>query len=141
MTEYIPKIGTPPSRGRQRSKYPLPTLEIGQYFFVPGGDVRAMCANVNYAMNRRKGCTMKKFVCRTIEENGVKGVAVYRVPHPIFDGEEFIEHEYQTNLAQWKKRKERHAAGKYYEGEPTPDDPTYEDYMKEPQRRVVPSII
>jgi hypothetical protein len=132
------KSGMPDASTRKTSKYPLPDLEIGQYFFVPNGNIRQLSANVSYAMKHRRGCTQKQFVCRTIEEGGVRGVAVYRIPHPIFDSAEFIEHEYQSRLKSWEERKERHAKGKFYENEPTPDHPDYEHYMREPKKRIVP---
>lgn len=87
---YEIKKGEPntPRGGQGNAKYPLPDLEIGEYFFVPGADIRKISANCHQAMRFRRGCTMKKFVCRSMSENGIKGVAVFRIAHPHFDNPE-----------------------------------------------------
>lgn len=55
------------------SKYPLRNMECGDSFFVPGKTVSAISGSTS--RYRKKGW---KFVCRTVTENGVEGVRVWR---------------------------------------------------------------
>lgn len=61
-----------PSR---ESKYPFGTMELNDSFFVPADDAkRTIMACYGYA-KRRGGV---KFSYRTVEENGSRGVRVWR---------------------------------------------------------------
>jgi len=54
------------------SKYPFDTMEIGQSFFAPG----TRCATVvNAAWHQRP----RRFRCRAVVENGVKGTRCWRI--------------------------------------------------------------
>lgn len=60
---------------RGKSKYPFAKLEIGESFFVPEkstnflGAIRAKFARI----------LSRKFIIRSVTENGVKGIRVWRV--------------------------------------------------------------
>jgi hypothetical protein len=69
----IPKIR---STGAQL-KYPWDALKVGDSFFVPDGDVSALTSiGKQYFKNRNISVKIK---CRTVTEDGVKGVRVWRV--------------------------------------------------------------
>lgn len=57
---------------KERRKYPLPAMEVGDSFFVAGGSSQTIGGS--FAAQRPK-----KFAVRTVTENGVKGVRVWRV--------------------------------------------------------------
>ncbi len=61
-------------RGRE-PKYPWRELEIGDSFFVAAPNGRSISSSAWHAQ-RRYGFTL---VVRTREENGVKGVRVWRI--------------------------------------------------------------
>ena len=54
------------------SKYPFDTMEIGQSFFAPG--LKPM--TVGNAARHKKP---KRFRCRAVVENGVKGTRCWRI--------------------------------------------------------------
>ncbi len=60
-----------PTPHRGRSKYPFRDMELGDSFFSPGGSVIGLhgCARRHRPM---------RFTCRSIVENGVPGVRVWR---------------------------------------------------------------
>ena len=63
--------GLPTPRGR-RAKYPFRDMEIGDSFFAPGSSVIGIhgCARRHRPM---------KFTCRSMVENGVAGIRVWRI--------------------------------------------------------------
>jgi hypothetical protein len=63
--------GMPAPRGR-RSKYPFRDMDIGDSFFAPGSSVIGIhgCARRHRPM---------RFTCRSIVENGIPGVRVWRI--------------------------------------------------------------
>lgn len=63
--------GLPAPRGR-KSKYPFREMEIGDSFFAPGSSVIGIhgCARRHRPM---------KFTCRSVVENGVAGIRVWRI--------------------------------------------------------------
>lgn len=58
-----------------RLTYPFRSMEVGDSFFVPGKTTRAMAGAVAGA-RKRLGL---KFAARTITENRVTGVRIWRV--------------------------------------------------------------
>ena len=63
------------SNGDATRKYPLPSLEIGDSFFVPGA-VTAAFASTPANYGKKHG---RKFRCRTVTESGVQGTRVWRI--------------------------------------------------------------
>lgn len=63
--------GLPTPRGR-RAKYPFREMEVGDSFFAPGSSVIGIhgCARRHRPM---------KFTCRSLVENGVAGIRVWRI--------------------------------------------------------------
>ena len=63
--------GLPTPRGR-KSKYPFRDMEIGDSFFAPGSSVIGIhgCARRHRPM---------RFTCRSVVENGVPGIRVWRI--------------------------------------------------------------
>ncbi|MEY3082422.1 MAG: hypothetical protein RJA94_2407 [Pseudomonadota bacterium] len=63
--------GLPTPRGR-KSKYPFREMEVGDSFFSPGSSVIGIhgCARRHRPM---------KFTCRSVVENGVAGIRVWRI--------------------------------------------------------------
>ena len=63
--------GVPAPRGR-RAKYPFRDMEIGDSFFAPGSSVIGIhgCARRHRPM---------RFTCRSVVENGVSGIKVWRI--------------------------------------------------------------
>jgi hypothetical protein len=61
-----------PTPHRGRSKYPFRHMELGDSFFAPGGTVIGLhgCARRHRPM---------RFTCRSVVENGVAGVRVWRI--------------------------------------------------------------
>ena len=61
-----------PTPHRGRAKYPFRDMEVGDSFFVRGASVIGL-----------HGCARrhrpKRFTCRTLVENGVAGVRVWRI--------------------------------------------------------------
>ncbi|PZF76195.1 hypothetical protein DK847_13395 [Aestuariivirga litoralis] len=61
-----------PTPHRGRAKYPFRDMELGDSFFAPGASVIGL-----------HGCARrhrpKRFTCRTLVENGVAGVRVWRI--------------------------------------------------------------
>ena len=57
------------------AKYPWRAMDVGDSFFVPGNKASAMTSAAAMTA-RRLGC---KYTTRTVTENGVKGVRVWRV--------------------------------------------------------------
>ena len=64
--------GVPSPDRHQRSKYPWDDMEVGDSFFAPG----TKASSLNGAISMRRP---KKFTRRTLVENGVKGIRVWRV--------------------------------------------------------------
>lgn len=64
-----------PSKGRKSRLYPLADMQVGDSFFAPGRVVQQLTA----AVARPAKIMGAKFACRTVTENGVKGVRVWRV--------------------------------------------------------------
>lgn len=66
-------IPVPP---HQNAKYPFAEMTPGSSFFIPSGDLKKISnAAVGFARYRRD----RKFTCRTVTENGVAGVRVWRI--------------------------------------------------------------
>ena len=63
--------GLPTPRGR-KSKYPFRDMEVGDSFFSPGNSVIGIhgCARRHRPM---------KFTCRSVVEDGVAGIRVWRI--------------------------------------------------------------
>lgn len=61
-----------PTPHRGRSKYPFRGMDLGDSFFAPGATVIGLhgCARRHRPM---------RFTCRTVVENGVSGVRVWRI--------------------------------------------------------------
>ena len=61
-----------PTPHRGRSKYPFRGMELGDSFFAPGATVIGLhgCARRHRPM---------RFTCRSVVENGVAGVRVWRI--------------------------------------------------------------
>ncbi len=57
------------------AKYPFAEMEIGQSFFVPGATTKKLAGSLYYA-HRALGY---KFVTRTVVENDLPGVRVWRL--------------------------------------------------------------
>ena len=61
-----------PAPHRGRPKYPFRDMELGDSFFAPGATVISL-----------HGCARrhrpKRFTCRTLVENGIPGVRVWRI--------------------------------------------------------------
>lgn len=75
MNSFTVEDGVPIPDKRQPgrpSKYPFDTMEIGQSFFAPGIKVRKVG---NAARHYRP----KRFRCRTVVENGIRGTRCWRV--------------------------------------------------------------
>lgn len=62
-------------RGAPR-KYPFDELAVGESFFVPGKKANDLYSSADCAKLR---CPGRKFSRRTVTENGVTGVRVWRV--------------------------------------------------------------
>lgn len=59
----------------RRSKYPFDIMDVGDSFFVPGRDGKSFGGTVTAA---RKRLTDMAFEMRTVKEDGVIGVRVWR---------------------------------------------------------------
>ena len=60
---------------REPNKIPYEEMKkVEDSFFLPGGKLQTVCNSNNAASKRYGG----KFIARTVEENGVKGVRVWR---------------------------------------------------------------
>lgn len=57
------------------AKYPFADLSIGDSFFAPGRTSAQISPCTAHAQRERGG----KFTARTVTENGVKGVRVWRI--------------------------------------------------------------
>jgi len=57
--------------------YPWTAMEPGDSFFVPDKCARVMSVSVNYA--KRKIVPSSNWTVRSVNENGVKGVRVWRL--------------------------------------------------------------
>lgn len=64
----------PTSLNPYPSKYPLNTMDVGDMFFIPGAKMRSISSLIS-ARGKRLG---KHFCCRTLVEDGVLGVGVWR---------------------------------------------------------------
>lgn len=64
-------IEIPERRGRSKL-YPFSQMNIGDSFFIPGKTSQSISTNFGHHKPM-------KFSARTMEENGVKGVRVWRV--------------------------------------------------------------
>jgi hypothetical protein len=75
MTFEIDKnVPLPPNAGKPGGgKYPWASMEIGDSFFAPG-KVGARVATAG-----KRGGGQSKFTIRTVTENGVRGVRVWRI--------------------------------------------------------------
>ena len=67
-------VPIPESRGGGRPKYPFREMGIGDSFFVAGKST----AKFNAVTQHHKKHHGLKFAIRTVTENGVKGVRVWR---------------------------------------------------------------
>ena len=67
-------VPIPESRGGGRGKYPFREMEIGDSFFVAGKSTAKFSAHVHHH-RKRHGL---KFTTRTVTEDGVKGVRIWR---------------------------------------------------------------
>ncbi len=81
MYEIEKGVPLPEGAGKERQKYPFGEMRPGDSFFVPGGatvnahgNKSAYSAASNYG--RAHGW---KFSARTVTENGVKGVRIWRI--------------------------------------------------------------
>ncbi len=54
--------------------YPIGQLEVGDSFFAPGRTPNSFCGSKQW--QQTKG---RKFACRTVTENGVKGTRMWRI--------------------------------------------------------------
>lgn len=64
-----------PSKGSGNyQKYPFPTMEVADSFFVAGMDASRMSGSTSYAQLKYN----RRFMVRTVTENGVKGCRVWR---------------------------------------------------------------
>ena len=63
--------GVPAPRGR-KSKYPFRDMDVGDSFFAPGSSVIGIhgCARRHRPM---------RFTCRSVVENGIAGIRVWRI--------------------------------------------------------------
>lgn len=59
-------------------KYPLRAMKIGDSFFAPGRASQSITGSFAHARQRMNAPTAK-WTTRTITENGVKGVRVWRI--------------------------------------------------------------
>ena len=78
MTIKIDKdVPCPPKQrgGGRPPQYPFAELEVGDSFFAPGTTTKTFGGTVSNT-RRRLGITL---VTRTVEEDGVSGVRVWRV--------------------------------------------------------------
>ncbi len=60
---------------KTRSKYRFAEMAVDDSIFVPDGTGRTISGSISYAGR----CTGWKFTARTVEENGISGVRVWRV--------------------------------------------------------------
>jgi hypothetical protein len=74
MIEIQNNLPIPPRRGRP-VKYPLDLMQVGDSFFV-ATQVRSTLSN---SINRCRKKLGSSFTVRTVEENGVRGLRVWRV--------------------------------------------------------------
>jgi hypothetical protein len=70
-----------PKQGRGDRKYPWKEMQVGDSFFVPEGDIRRLASAASNASRFMMGAIGKKFVCRTVTEEGIKGVRVFCAEH------------------------------------------------------------
>ena len=76
MTIQIDKnLPIPTKAGNRVSKYPWSSLEVGDSFFVAGTTVKTFAGVVANARKTRN----LQLVTRTVDEDGVTGVRVWRV--------------------------------------------------------------
>ena len=68
-------VPIPVARRGTEKKYPFSDLEIGDSFFVSGKLVVTFSGQVSTAAKRMPG---RRFTARTVTENGIKGVRVWR---------------------------------------------------------------
>lgn len=66
-----------PSAGVTQKKYPLRELEVGDSFFVPGENAKAIGRVRNAAFQAGKVHGLA-FTCRVVTESGVRGIRVWR---------------------------------------------------------------
>ena len=59
-----------------KRKYPWDAMDAGDSFFVPGVAVETLTSAVSVVKKTRKNM---RWTCRTVTENGVKGVRVWRI--------------------------------------------------------------
>ena len=79
MDQYVAKIDKdfpiPEMHGGRWSKWPWRDMKIGDSFFMPGKTI-IKASREAWAAHHRINM---KFACRTVTENGVKGVRIWRV--------------------------------------------------------------
>jgi hypothetical protein len=68
-------IPIPPRGDGSRETYPFSKMAVGDSFFAPGATTQKLAGSFS-TQRRRYG---RKFSVRTLTENGVKGVRVWRV--------------------------------------------------------------
>ena len=80
----VPAKKIPAVRKGRKARYPFDALEVGQSFFVMNACLSKQSRKegqiVFSAVPARKRFPDRKFVCRAVEEHGVSGVRVWRVP-------------------------------------------------------------
>lgn len=67
----------PPRAPNLLARHLLSEMEIGDSIFIPGRGVSSASAGMN--LFARRHAPNRKHVCRTVTENGVKGIRVWRI--------------------------------------------------------------
>lgn len=75
MIDIDKGVPMPETRGRP-VRYPFESMEVGDSFFCSGGTMRTTRTRTSEASRR---LAPKRFSARAVEENGVKGIRVWRV--------------------------------------------------------------
>lgn len=77
MYEIEKGIKIPVRKSSRPAKYPWRQMELGDSFFVPSGNPSKMITRLNPSSQTQKAGL--KFTRRIVEENGVKGVRIWRI--------------------------------------------------------------
>ena len=62
---------------KHRIRYPFEQMQVGQSFFVPEPRSKTVRSSVGHY--QRRSDSTAEFITRTLTENGVKGIRVWRV--------------------------------------------------------------
>ena len=73
--EIESNVPIPESTSGRRLKYPFESLEVGDSFFVEGKEP----AQVSGSKKHFSAKLGHRYICRTVTEDGVKGVRLWRV--------------------------------------------------------------